>query len=263
MNARLDSDCIARLLAERDCSLGQPLQLVQETDSTNDDARRAVEQGARHGCAFLAEAQRAGRGRGAHRWHSPAGQNIYLSVVLESPLAAAAVMAAPLVAGVVLSDLVDRLASKEVSAIKWPNDVYVDGRKIAGILVEAVAGSQAGTTLIMGLGLNVATMDFEPPLDQSATSLKRLGIAALDRNAIVADLLALLGSYVVPFLSTGDLLAQGVHRRLRARDWLAGKALSNGQHSGMGAGIDRQGRLLLRQEDGSILPVVSGEVRLQ
>ena len=154
-------------------------------DSTNERALAAVAAGtARHGDVHLAEEQRAGRGRLGRRWTSAHGEGLYLSVVLlpaEAPRPAALTMAAGLAALEAAQALGARAAR-----LKWPNDVLVEGAKLAGILVEARGAEPLHA--VVGLGLNVRQRSFPPELEaeRAVTSLARLGHEhALDEAAAV------------------------------------------------------------------------------
>ena len=143
------------------------------TESTNLDARAGV-----HGDVFTAREQTAGRGRLGHKWYARAGENLTFSVVLSvADLPLEQVMTLPLVVG---------LAVRRVTggAVKWPNDVLVDGRKIAGILCE-----RHGDNVICGVGVNVNQTAFEPEIAARATSLKLVRGAPQDLDAVLNALL--------------------------------------------------------------------------
>jgi len=259
----LDAGAIARALARRGAGVGQPLSVVDRTASTNDDARAAAAAGAPHGAAFLADEQTAGRGRGGHRWHSPPGSNIYLSLLLRPQLPLAAAASITLACGLVVAAVVERAlvgagapGAADAVALKWPNDVLAAGRKIAGVLVEAQLRGDAIQSLIVGVGLNVAERSFPPEIAHRATSLALLGVDA-PREEVAADLIASLGEAVTRF--EADQLAPFA-RELARRDWLRGRRVSVGEISGIAAGIDTDGRLLVEGDDGTLHPVVSGEV---
>jgi BirA family biotin operon repressor/biotin-[acetyl-CoA-carboxylase] ligase len=257
----LDEAAILRAIARRGAALGLPLSVVKRTASTNDDARRAALAGAPHGAAFLADEQSAGRGRGGHRWHSPPGENLYLSVVLRPRLPAMAAAPITLACGVAVAHVVERAlvaASAPTAAVqlKWPNDVLVDGRKIAGVLVEGQIRGEALQSLVVGVGLNVRARRFPEEIQGRATSLALLG-AEPPREELAADLLAALGEGAARF--EGDGLA-ALAGELARRDWLRGRRVTVGEIAGEAVGLDAEGRLLVRTDDGALCPVVAGEV---
>lgn len=257
----LDARAVEHELDALGSLVGAPVSVVRETASTNDDARRAAAAGAPHGAAFLADAQTRGRGRGAHVWHSPPGENLYLSLLLRPEVPASRIAPFALVVGLAVARTVDPLlpASAPRPAIKWPNDVLVGGRKLAGVLVEAQLRGPDVTSLVVGVGLNVATSRFPDDLADRATSLALLGAPPLSRSALAARLLAELGRVSARYAADG--LAP-FHAELVARDALRGRALEVGGVRGAGAGLGADGELLVRDAAGAVVPVASGEVLL-
>lgn len=179
------------------------LHHVRETVSTNLDARAG-----RPGDVYSADFQTAGRGRLDHRWLSAPGENLMMSVVLSvEGLAPDHVATLPLVVGLAVSDAVG-------GAIKWPNDVLVEGRKLAGILCERI-----DDRVIAGIGVNVGQCVFPPEIADRATSLARLGRTADVASVRTAVLTALATRYTV--WREGGLAA--LHSELAARDVLRGR----------------------------------------
>jgi BirA family biotin operon repressor/biotin-[acetyl-CoA-carboxylase] ligase len=252
---------------------GRPLTVKPLTRSTNEDARLAALEGAAHGAAFVAEEQTAGRGRRGHSWYSPAGENIYLSVVLRpSPLPAAVVPAITLAVGVAVAQVVDgqlcRAATGQAAQIKWPNDVLIGGRKVAGVLMEsfalsspAVVGSTAyAPVLVAGIGLNVATRSFPAELADRATSLALAGCGEPDRAELVAELLAQLATVSAELAAAGGL-TPGLRAELTRRDALRHRPVVCGAERGVAEGIAPDGCLLIRNGAGELVEIRSGEVR--
>ncbi len=256
--SRLDAARIAAELEQLGCALG-PITVLDSTASTNDDARALARSGCPHGAVVLADTQTAGRGRGAHRWHSPPEAGLYVSIVWRPQLDPSRLAWLALAGGVGVARAVDQILEQPRARIKWPNDIYVDDRKLAGILVEAQVNARSATA-ILGVGLNVFTNEFPAELDSVATSLVRLGARALERNRIAARLLA---SIDAACRCVEGSLAQSLLDELAARDWLLGRSVSVGDLVGIAAGIDAEGRLRVRTPDGSFHAVNSGEVSLQ
>jgi BirA family biotin operon repressor/biotin-[acetyl-CoA-carboxylase] ligase len=254
----LSAEVIARALDERGASVGRPLSVVARTGSTNDDARRAALAGAPHGAAFLADAQTAGRGRGGHVWHSPPGDNLYLSVILRPRIPASAVAPIGLALGVAVAQVAERalLGAAEVR-LKWPNDVLAEGRKLAGLLVEGQLRGDVVQGLVAGVGLNVHARSFPAEIEGRATSLALLGRGEVRREALAAELLYALGVAAARFEASRLAPFAGELARL---DWLRGRRVLIGASSGTGAGMDGEGRLLVRGDDGAVRAVVAGEV---
>jgi BirA family biotin operon repressor/biotin-[acetyl-CoA-carboxylase] ligase len=241
---------------------GGPLVVVEVTGSTNDDARKAAALGAPVGAAFLADAQTKGRGRGRHTWHSPPGENLYLSLIARPRVPASSVAPVALAIGVAVAEVIEaRLSAAPAEAapvqIKWPNDVLVAGRKIAGVLVEAQLRGAEVVSLVVGVGVNVKARAFPEEIAARATSLALLGCLDLDRAALAAELLAALGAAIARYEQ--ERLA-GFAAALARRDALFGRRVEVGGVAGVAAGIDAEGQLLIRGAGGAILPVFSGEV---
>jgi BirA family transcriptional regulator, biotin operon repressor / biotin---[acetyl-CoA-carboxylase] ligase len=221
--------------------LGTPRVHHRRTDSTNARARELAGAGAPHGTLVTASEQTAGRGRQGRTWTAPPGRALLMSLVLREwprllPLAAALAVAE--VAG-------------EETTIKWPNDVLLYGRKVAGILVEG--RSQEGW-MVLGIGLNVALRrdDFPSELREAAATLGR---EPADVELALPELLGSLGAWLsVPH--------DDVVTAFRARDALAGREVSWARGSGVAEGIDDEGRLLVATA-GEITALDAGEVHLR
>jgi BirA family biotin operon repressor/biotin-[acetyl-CoA-carboxylase] ligase len=182
------------LLATHD--LGQALHCFEEVASTSDVARQLAEEGAAHGEVVIAERQTAGRGRRGRAWASPAGKNLYLSVLLRPDLPPQRAPELTLVASVALCDVV-RQAGVE-AGIKWPNDLLARGRKLAGILTELAADPDTVHWVVLGMGvnLNVRTEDFPEDLRDQATSLAIERGQPAPRALFTAALLARLEEWL-------------------------------------------------------------------
>jgi BirA family biotin operon repressor/biotin-[acetyl-CoA-carboxylase] ligase len=167
---------------------GWRLTRVAVTGSTNADLIAAARDGAAEGLALLADAQTAGRGRAERTWHSPSG-NLHLSVLLRPGGKAERVGQIGILAALAVADLLDALGV--AVRLKWPNDVLVDGAKIAGVLVEGAVDGEALAWAVVGIGLNVATA----PADLPATALARHGVYASAPDLAPALLGALAARY--------------------------------------------------------------------
>jgi BirA family biotin operon repressor/biotin-[acetyl-CoA-carboxylase] ligase len=262
MTADLAQREAEKAIAARGGSLGSPLVVVDETESTNDDAKRAAREGAPHGATWVAETQTRGRGRQGRAWLSPRGENLLASVLLRVACPAVRVPPLALVAGLAVRDAAARALGDDARVkVKWPNDVVVcrDGalKKLAGVLVESQIAGGKVDFVVVGFGINVHTRAFPDAIAEIATSLALEGAPALDRAAILADVLATLDHDVehVAFRGLGI-----VHARLAAHDALAGREVSVEGIRGTACGIDAEGRLLVRKADGAIARVASGEV---
>jgi BirA family biotin operon repressor/biotin-[acetyl-CoA-carboxylase] ligase len=221
--------------------LGHPRLHLRTTTSTNDRARELAQAGAPHGTLVTAREQTAGRGRQGRTWTAPAGTSLLASLVLRDapPLL-------PLAAAVAVADLAGHEAS-----IKWPNDVLLDGRKLAGILVE---GRPQERWAVLGIGINVALRVGELPAEL------RERAATLDLQP--ADVDAVLGRLLARLEGTLALPPDALLAAWRRRDALLGRPVSWAGGHGTGAGVDQDGRLLVDQPDGTRIALDAGEVHL-
>jgi BirA family biotin operon repressor/biotin-[acetyl-CoA-carboxylase] ligase len=248
----------AAFQAKRRGVFGADLRWHASLASTQDAAAEAVKAGAEEGCTVLAEDQSAGRGRWGRAWNAEPGQSLLFTVVLDELSGAGEAGALPLVLGVGAARALSVLGLPQVQ-LKWPNDLWVGGLKIGGILVEAREGKW-----LAGLGLNVlqAETDFGAELAGQAISLRGAGVTA-SREEVLADLLAAWqfavdgwrregGEDWGPTWAEHDALKG---RRVRAE--LQGQPLE-----GTADGVEEDGRLRLRLDDGRLKHLSSGDVNL-
>jgi len=263
-----DLSPLAETIAAKGLTIGAPLELMAETDSTNDVAKRAAKNGAPHGATFVAEAQSRGRGRQGRGWVGTAGESLLFSVLLRVPCEPTRLPPLALVAGLAVRDAVARAAPSAEVKIKWPNDVLARKsaaeayRKVAGVLVEAVLTGSKVEAIVVGIGLNVHTRSFPEEIASSATSVALVAGAGTnppDRATVLADVLEGLDRDVSHVAARGVGL---VHARLRSADLLLGTAIRTESVSGTAEGIDLDGRLCVRAADGALVRVASGEVHL-
>jgi BirA family biotin operon repressor/biotin-[acetyl-CoA-carboxylase] ligase len=246
-------------IAARGGDLGKPLHLAATTASTSDDARRAAKLGAPHGSTWVAEEQTAGRGRQGRAWVGRRGESLLFSVLVRTKCPPARLPQLALVAGLAVRDAAARALPGVDLRIKWPNDVVVGKKKLAGILVESTMAGREVDALVVGVGVNVHTREFPPELVERATSIANLGSSPLDRGEILADILNGLSRDLVLVAGRGLGL---VHARLAAADALRGERVASESGSGRAEGIDVEGRLLVRKVDGALARWSAGEVHL-
>ncbi len=222
-------------------ALGRPRLHLRVTTSTNDRARALAQQGAPHGTLVTAAEQRVGRGRQGRTWSAPRGRALLLSLVLRDPPALL-----PLAAGLAVAEVVGA-----AGVVKWPNDVLVDGRKVAGILAE---GRPDEGWAVLGIGINVALRIHELPPELHDTA-GTLGLEPADLEPTLERLLVDLERALA--LDTSALLDA-----YRARDALRGHEVSWSEGRGTAAGIDGAGRLVVQLADGGRTALSAGEVHL-
>jgi BirA family biotin operon repressor/biotin-[acetyl-CoA-carboxylase] ligase len=220
--------------------IGTPRVHHRLTDSTNERAKELAAAGAPDGTLVTADEQSAGRGRQGRVWTAPSGSAVLMSLVLRDldellPVAAAVAIAEAL---------------PLEAAIKWPNDVWIDGRKVAGILVE---GRPQEGWAVLGVGLNVTTESFPPELADTATSL-RLG----GSDTTPAQMLTALLTSLTKWLPASH---DAVLAAWRERDALKGERVRWSGGQGIAGGIDDSGALLVETSDGPVT-LDAGEVHL-
>lgn len=252
---------VARFEAERSqrqLGLGSVVVWQDETGSTNDDALAAARSGAPHGALFGAESQARGRGRRGNEWLSPPASGLWFSVVLRPELRPDVTPALALCAGLAAREAIAQRVDASV-LVKWPNDVLAEQRKVAGVLVESQVNGPNVVSVVVGIGINVEQRDFPATLAGIATSLSLLEADDRDRPALLADVLAGL-ELRLPLLQRHGV--RGIVEELRRYDALLGARLRVDGREGVGAGIDDEGRLLLRSGQGAPEPQLSGHVEL-
>jgi BirA family biotin operon repressor/biotin-[acetyl-CoA-carboxylase] ligase len=229
---------------------GIPRRHFRATDSTNDRARELAEGGAASGMVVTAREQTAGRGRHGRAWAAPPGKALLYSAILRPLDAGHALL--PLAVPLAVCEAVESVAAVRCQ-VKWPNDVWVDERKLAGVLIEARPPDWA----VIGIGVNVAIEpdEFPDDLRWPATSVGH-GVTPDNVRAAIDEALS---EWV-------DAEPERVVAAYRERDALDGRALtwSGGEEdgSGVGAGVDERGNLIVVRDDGERVALGSGEVQL-
>jgi BirA family biotin operon repressor/biotin-[acetyl-CoA-carboxylase] ligase len=244
-------DCERQAGGVPEMTFGRPRRHFRRTDSTNSRARELAQHGAPHGTIVTAGEQTAGRGRRGRAWTAPPGKALLCSAILR-PLERRHRLL-PLAVPVAVCDALESVAPVSCR-VKWPNDVWIEGSKVAGILIEARPPRWA----VIGIGINVSIEPWElPALRWPATSIGH----GVTTDAALAALTEGLDRWVVA--PPGRVV--GAYRR---RDALLGHAVAweggpKGVESGRGtaAGVDESGDLLVRR-DGELVGLGSGEVSL-
>jgi BirA family biotin operon repressor/biotin-[acetyl-CoA-carboxylase] ligase len=246
-------DALARAAGRLGIFAAEPLWFSDIT-STNDVALALAEQGAPEGRIVVANAQTAGRGRHGRLWASPAGAGLYMSAILRPAERALALLT--ITAGLAIAEGIQ--ASTGLSArLKWPNDVYVGERKLAGMLAEA---GQA--FVVLGVGINVLPAAYPPAIAERATSLEGELGRAVDRALLLAECLAsLAGRYADLQQGRGAAVVDAWRARAtgtlgRAVRWEA----SGDPREGVAENIDATGALIVRTSSGPVR-LISGEVQ--
>lgn len=238
-------------------AIGYPLTQRDVTESTNDDALLAAREGAPAGSTFVAERQTRGRGRRGNTWHDQPGATLTFSVLLRPSIALQRATQLTIIAGLAARAVAElHLANTpHVAKVKWPNDVVVGTRKLAGILVESQLRGDVLSAVVLGVGLNAGPMDFPMELDARATSLANLG-ASVEREELLVEFLSQFSARVSSFEAGGTQWLEEVRRH----DALAGTRVRVGELEGTASGIDDEGRLLVTERTGTQRRVATGHV---
>lgn len=259
-------------------SLPEPIQLLDEEqisrqiehgrvtvlpviDSTNQYLLDRLSE-LQSGDACVAEYQQAGRGRRGRKWFSPFGSNLYLSMYWRLEQGPAAAIGLSLVIGIVIAEVLQSLGADKVR-VKWPNDLYLQDRKLSGILVELTGKTGDAAQIVSGAGINLVMRRVESDVvNQGWISLQEAGIS-IDRNTLAACLIKELragfklfeNEGLAPYLSRWEKLDNFINRPVKL-------IIGDKEVFGISRGIDAQGALLLEQ-DGITKPWIGGEISLR
>lgn len=259
-------------------SLPEPIQLLEEErirqqieygnvavlpviDSTNQYLLDRIHE-LHSGDACVAEYQTAGRGRRGRKWFSPFGANLYLSMYWRLEQGPAAAIGLSLVIGIVMAEVLQSLGADQVR-VKWPNDLYLNDRKLAGILVELTGKTGDAAQIVIGAGINLVMRHVENDvINQGWINLQEAGIS-IDRNTLAVRLIKELRDSLrlfeqeglTPYLTRWKRLDNFIDRPVKL-------IIGDKEIFGVSRGIDSQGALLLEQ-DGVIKPWVGGEISLR
>ena len=239
-----------------------------EIDSTNTHAMREADKGAPHGSVYFADAQSAGRGRGVHTWASPPGSGLYVSVLLRpsssKPMSPADALWLSLAAGLAVRAAVLHVTGLAAD-LRWPNDLLFGPRKFSGLLLEMHAEITRVRHLVIGIGINVHQREFPPELRDQATSLALESGRDHPRQALLVALLLALGGELERLASSRSAHRDILSRLEAQSTWIRGKHVrvdEDGGYSGVTAGLDGQGFLLIATGNGT-RTVRSGGVRAE
>lgn len=259
-------------------SLPEPIQLLNEDiirrqlkqgkvtvlpviDSTNQYLLERINE-LNSGDSCVAEYQQAGRGRRGRKWFSPFGANLYLSMFWRLEQGPAAAIGLSLVIGIVIAEVLHDLGADKVR-VKWPNDLYLNDRKLAGILVEMTGKTGDAAQIVIGAGLNMVMRNVQTDVvNQGWITLQEAGVT-IDRNTLAVRLIKELREALTlfeqeglsPFLGRWEKLDNFIHRPVKL-------IIGDKEIFGTSRGINAQGALLLEQE-GIVKPWVGGEISLR
>lgn len=259
----LADDVQARLATDR---FGQTMRSFDEVGSTNERAAAWAKEGAPEGATVLTDYQTTGRGRHGRAWSADRGRNLLFSIVLRPHLPPDRLSLITVAAGVAVAEAVDAFVSPYQSAIEWPNDVLLEGRKTCGILLESsLTPPHDETVVVLGVGLNVNQTDFPEALADTATSLHLTTGRPVPRAALLERLFetlerrydAVQGDAAASVRAAFERRLTGLHEQTTLRAPSSDQTLS-----GTAEGITETGALRLRTPDGPVT-VHAGDVTTQ
>jgi BirA family biotin operon repressor/biotin-[acetyl-CoA-carboxylase] ligase len=240
------------------------INILDSVDSTNTALMAAALNGATDGTLFCSEHQQAGKGRRGRQWHSVPGGSLTFSVLWRFDNGLQSLAGLSLAVGLAIARAVNR-HSRHPARLKWPNDVLVDYRKLAGILVEVQGDMNGAAFAVVGIGLNVRLNEAQrDAVDQAVVDLAEMGVT-VGRNRLLADCLQELHAVLTLFRQHGFAALR--------EDWLAldayaGKAVALAlpdarSVQGVASGVDETGAFLLRDAASTLVPYSGGEISLR
>jgi BirA family biotin operon repressor/biotin-[acetyl-CoA-carboxylase] ligase len=244
--------------------IGGSVICLKETDSTNAVAFKLAEEGGAEGTVVIADTQSAGKGRLGRVWLSPPGVNLYCSVVLRPPISPVAACQLTFLSVVAVARAIESCTKLEPQ-IKWPNDILIQGKKVAGLLNEMNAETEKVNFVVLGIGvnLNMGLDQLGSQLRHPATSLMAAGGEEVNRVLFTRALLTELDRLYETFLQQGEA---PVRAEWLERSRILGRTVKvsagNREFTGAVEGLDSFGALLVRLSDGSLETVLSGDVAL-
>jgi len=248
-----------------DREISERIKVFFEIDSTNREAKAQAVAKARHGTVVIADYQTSGKGRFSRGFFSPRGSGLYISFVLHSAqLNFSNPTAITAYAGLCVCEAIES-ACGFVPAIKWVNDVYLDGKKICGILTEGIGDFESGgiSEIVLGIGINVSTRDEDFPegIRERAGSLYPDGHAQVTRNKLAAEI---INRILTP---SSERSEPNLFERYKKRLFMLGSDITviqgNEQYEAKALDLDDKGCLIVQKSDGKIAVLSSGEISIR
>lgn len=234
-------------------------------DSTNQYMLERINS-LKSGDTCLAEYQSAGRGRRGRQWVSPFGCNLYLSMYWKLDQGPAAAIGLSLVVGIVIAETLNKISQEKVK-VKWPNDLYMNDKKLAGILVELTGKTGDAAHIIIGIGINIGmnvnNIENSNTINQEWASL-RDEVENIERNELSANIIQALKKSLITFEKEG--LKPFLDRWFKLDNFLNRSVkllIGNDIITGIERGINEQGALMLQKDNGDIIPYIGGEISLR
>lgn len=243
---------------------GHPVIFCEELASTNLKAKLDAENGAGHGTLIVADMQTAGRGRRGRAWSSPAGTNVYFTLILKPDYSPGITSMVTLVMGLAVAEGIRGTCGVE-ACIKWPNDIVVNGKKVCGMLAEMSIERDFVHYVVIGVGINVGLQEFAPEIADTATSLWQECGRRVPRAELVVNVMKEFEACYRTFREAGNLsgLADRYNSLLVNRGREVRVLDPKGEFRGISGGINETGELLVEREDGHVAEVYAGEVSVR
>lgn len=243
---------------------GHPVSFYETINSTNLRAKLDADNGAPEGALVVADMQTAGRGRRGRTWSSPAGLNVYFTLILKPRYVPDKASMVTLVMALAVAEGIRETCGVE-AGIKWPNDIVVNGKKVCGILTEMSVEKDFIHHVVIGVGINVGLQEFAPELADTATSLQAECGRKVPKAALVANIMKAFEKYYESFREKTDLsdLVDSYNKMLVNRGKTVRVLDHKGEYSGVAEGINELGELLVELPDGHVENVYAGEVSVR
>lgn len=255
---------LERRMAAETLWAGHPVKFYDAVDSTNLRAMQEAESGAPEGALIVADMQTAGRGRRGRSWQSPAGTNVYFTLILRPDYMPDKASMVTLVMALAVAEGIEAVCGLQTQ-IKWPNDIVANGRKVCGILTEMRAERDSVQHIVVGAGVNVGLQVFAPELAEKATSLQAECGVRVSRMSLIVHVMKAFEKYYGIFRDTLDLsgLREKYESLLVNRDREVRVLDPGGDFAGVSRGINNAGELLVELPDGKLVTVYAGEVSVR
>lgn len=243
----------------------QHIKYFEKTDSTNNQAKLAAEQNALDKTLFVAECQTGGRGRRGRSWVSPAGSGIWMSLLLRPDIRPESASLLTLVLAVAMVEAINEEVQDAGCLVKWPNDIVLNNKKISGTLTEMSAEMESIHYVVIGIGINVNTTDFDASIKDMATSIYLETGKKVKRSNIIAAFSRSFKKYYEQFLKTQDLtfLTDRYNELLINKGRTVKAIYADRELVGEALGINKEGELIIKAEDGSKTAIRAGEVSVR
>ncbi|MCI8579183.1 MAG: biotin--[acetyl-CoA-carboxylase] ligase [Dorea sp.] len=243
---------------------GRKVVYYDETDSTNNRAKDSGEKNGAHGTLFIADKQNAGKGRRGRAWESPSGKSIYMTILLRPQITPDKAPMLTLIMGLSVAEGIRKVSGAE-TAIKWPNDIVMNKKKVCGILTEMATEMEYVNYVVIGVGINVNQEYFSEGIKEIATSLYEETGTVYQRSELIAAVLERFEKNYEMFLETGDLSGiRKAYDSILVNRGQEVKVLEPGnEYRAVAEGINKNGELIVRLSDGRQKNIFAGEVSVR